>query len=444
MGLYPPEVIEKIRKDLRDIRIFCGRYFPFMVIPLSYMRIYAVKALPTAGVSPTNTIMINPEFWEKLSMPEKRFVALHEGLHAIFKHPIRMRGFPPYAFNVAADGKINYAIEDSQRTNNLSGVKIPHGVVTLEAIAHETKVKMELLTKMSVEEITELLLKHAEKTYGSQNAEEAFENCYGRGYGYGLSPEEKEKGLRGDLNAPNKIEGDTIQEGNRELYDSANPDKVAHEWRKLLQRAYSFAKSVGSVPAGLERIIQEVLEVRPPWQISIRFGLRSLLKQDSSFAFPNRRSDDLPGPFGYRRTIWCLIDTSGSISEKELAIFLGLIKHEARGASLRVIAWDADAYEILRGEKPADIAKKIAPRMRGGGGTVIAPVLEKTLKHMRPGDGVLILSDGDIADIEKERTRLLLKRVAIKAGCALFGYTHTPVNAPGFETIFVKIEGGPS
>ena len=54
------KVLENIRMDLRDIRIFCGRYFPFVVIPLSYARIVATEIIETAGVDERGTLAINP------------------------------------------------------------------------------------------------------------------------------------------------------------------------------------------------------------------------------------------------------------------------------------------------------------------------------------------------------------------------------------------------
>jgi len=58
--------VEQIRSDLRDVRIFVDRYFPFVVIPLSYMRIVASESVLTAGVDETGTLAINPTWWNGL------------------------------------------------------------------------------------------------------------------------------------------------------------------------------------------------------------------------------------------------------------------------------------------------------------------------------------------------------------------------------------------
>ena len=159
--MYPPKVLEQIRNDLQDIRIFCGRYFPFLVIPLAHMRIIAIKPeiCPSAGVSPFNSIIICPEFWNKLTSPQKRFVAMHESLHNIFMHPQRMRGFNPDAYNISADGKVNYSLTESQRSGFLSGVEQLEQSITLDILATITKLRIQELEAMYTEEIAELLEK---------------------------------------------------------------------------------------------------------------------------------------------------------------------------------------------------------------------------------------------------------------------------------------------
>jgi len=405
------KVLENIRMDLRDIRIFCGRYFPFVVIPLSYARIVATEIIETAGVDERGTLAINPSWWSSLKVEAKRFVAIHECLHAVLCHPFRMKGFDHDLYNFVADGKVNHGISSAR----VSGVDYDCGsIVTLNALATVTGLRVEDLEKMSTEEIVRVLEK-----YGGKGGQ------YGDG------------GLGDDL-IPGIVEGEVIQEGDRSVTEPKSREDLREAWKRLYEKAKAFAKQAGTLPAGLERIIDEVLEVRPPWQVMVRFGLRNSQKFDASFAYPNRRSDDLPGPINYRYTVWCLIDTSESIGEDELRYFLGIVKHEARRASLRAIAWDAEAYEVLRAESPQQVARRVAPMMKGGGGTVCKLVLEKVYRFMNSGDAVIMLTDGDIFDVEKSETQEWFRRVSSKAGFAMIGYTHKPVVAPGFTTAHIN------
>ncbi|RLF12938.1 MAG: hypothetical protein DRJ69_00120 [Thermoprotei archaeon] len=412
--------VSKIREDLRDIRIFCGRYFPFVVIPLSYMRIIATPIVPTAGVSPGGTLAVNIEWWNKLKIENKRFVAIHECLHAVLCHPLRSRGFNPAAFNLAADGKVNRGIVNA----HISGVDYDYNhMITLKSLATITGLRVEDLEKMSTEEIARILEKLGG---GGEGGEEGLKRPDG--------------GIGDDL-LRREVEGEVVQEGHRSITTAKSQEELRKAWRRLCEKAKAFAKQAGTLPAGLERIVDEVLEVKPPWQVTVRFGLRNNSKFDASFAYPNRRSDDLPGPINYRYTVWCLVDTSGSIGEDELRYFLGIVKHEARRASLRAIAWDAEAYEVLKAENPQQVARRVAPMMRGGGGTVILPVLKKVHRFMNHGDAVIVLTDGEISDAEKSETLEWFRRVSAKAGFAMIGYACRPVVAPGFATCHLNFSG---
>ncbi|MEM2188880.1 MAG: hypothetical protein QXT16_08125 [Candidatus Caldarchaeum sp.] len=406
--------VEGIRQDLRDIRIFCGRYFPFLVIPLSYVRVVATELIPTACVDALGTLVINPRFWSTLSIEEKRFVAMHEMLHISLCHPFRKKGFDSDAYNIAADGKVNHALCDA----GIQGIIYSRGdEVTLEKISELIKIDIESLVKMSTEEIA----KELEKTIKGK--------CDAGNFG---------RGRMGKDLVDSAIDGEVVQEGDKSLTD--NTGNLEEKWKRILQRAKDFAKQAGNMPAGLERLVDEVLEVKPPWYIIARIGLRNHEKEDSSFAYPSRRGDEYPGFYGYHYNVWCLVDTSGSISEEELKLFLGIIKHEASRATVYAIPWDGEAYEVLRADNPGDVARRIAPRMRGGGGTVIAPALLKTMKLINAGDAVIILTDGDIFDEKKEETKRLFKKLASMASFTMLGYTRKPVYAPGFTNVRIDLK----
>jgi len=411
------EVKEQIKQDLRDVRIFCGRYFPFVVIPLSYVPIVATRTVPTAGVDERGVLAINPEWWTGLSPEAKRFAAIHECLHLALLHPFRARGFDHAVHNVAADGKVNNAIADAC----VQGIKYDEAVVTLSTLATVTGLRVEDLEKMSTEEIARTL----ERKVQAQTQVLVLAQVQGGN-------------LEGDL-LSGRVEGELIQDGLQASFSEGKGDgeRLREAWKRLCEKARAFARQAGTVPAGLERLVEEVLEVKPPWYVTLRFGLGNG-KVDASYARTSRRGDDYPGQYGYNYNVWCLVDTSGSIGEEELRYFLGIVKHESRSARVFVVPWDAQAYEVLKAERPADVARRVARKMKGGGGTVCLPALKKVHELMNNGDAVIVLTDGEIFDIEKEETQKWLKLVSTKAGFAMVGYTTKPVTAPGFLTANIR------
>jgi predicted metal-dependent peptidase len=300
-------------------------------------------------------------------------------------------------------------------------------MITLYSLATITKLSVDNLQKMSTEEIT----KNLENNQQPLKLPTTFQNNPTNNSD--LSPVFGDDLLSGDF------EGEILQDGESTL-NTSSPEKLGEMWRQICEKAKTFAKQAGTLPVSFERLVAEVLEVKPPWQTVLRFGLQKGLGCDSSFVYPNRRSNDLPGQVCYAGMVWCLIDTSGSISQDILQQFLGIAKHEARQASLRVIPWDTTAYEVLKAERPREVARRIASNMKGGGGTICLPVLQRVYKLMHTGDAIIILTDGYIFDAEKPETQTWFRKVANKAGFAMLGYTQKPLNPPGFSSAYITLQ----
>jgi hypothetical protein len=302
--------IEDLKRDFLDVRIFCGRYFPFIVIPLSYARIIVSTQIPTAAVDEAGQIIINPDWWNTLTKESKRFVAIHECLHLVLCHPFRAQKFNPTTYNICADGKTNYAIAQA----NIDGVTFKSNeLVTLHNLANLTKLSSETLQKMSTEEITNTLQQQQQQQqpYIIQpfNSNQTLDAPSGV-----LHSSRSGSGFGSDL-VKGQFTGEIIQTGNstvfNESYSSSvclSSEKLLSTWRQLCSKAKAFAVQTGALPASLERLVLEVLEVKPPWQTTLRFGLRNGSVFDSSFAYPNRRNDILPGSVGYLGAVWLLVD----------------------------------------------------------------------------------------------------------------------------------------
>jgi predicted metal-dependent peptidase len=223
-----------------------------------------------------------------------------------------------------------------------------------------------------------------------------------------------------------------VQEGDPSLYDpSAGKEELERRWKEAIASALLAQKTAGKLPAGAERLFDEVLKpkvnIRALFRQTIRSGLGRMVVSD--WTRPSRKNPDLPGV--KRLTIpniWALLDTSGSIGEKELSLFVGTVLEFAGQTKVHVICWDAMAYEEikLRNRSVEPLKKKI----KGGGGTVIHPALEKTLKQMRPLDMVAILSDFEILDWDEPKTQELLSKVAGRASAAVLLSTYKEVSHP--------------
>ncbi|WP_020475827.1 vWA domain-containing protein [Zavarzinella formosa] len=110
---------------------------------------------------------------------------------------------------------------------------------------------------------------------------------------------------------------------------NTSPAEVSHqeaEWRVALAQAEQTARLKGDLPAGLGRAVREVLEPTTNWRDVLREFVSSTAKNDYSWSRPNRRHIAqglyLPGLCSEELgDVVVAIDTSGSVTEKELSIF---------------------------------------------------------------------------------------------------------------------------
>jgi predicted metal-dependent peptidase len=179
----------------------------------------------------------------------------------------------------------------------------------------------------------------------------------------------------------------------------------------------------GTLPAELERLINELSQSKLPWKEIIKKEIINGLGKTviSDWKKSSRRYALLPGNKRLiSPNIWILVDTSGSIDEKELKQFLsevyGISKNQAQGI---IVPWDAKVYPMIKLKKPSDIKLKTI-KLYGGGGTLIKPALTETLALMKFGDMVVILTDGDIFDGNEPSTQDLFRKVGQKSMVAIF------------------------
>jgi len=177
--------------------------------------------------------------------------------------------------------------------------------------------------------------------------------------------------------------------------------------RREVAESLQGRKGRGDIPGSWERWADTTLRPRIDWRVQLRRRVRGAIvmsvggRLDYSFQRPHRRAQiyaplirpSLSGDVIPR--VACVVDTSGSISHRELA----LIMAEVRGVleSLRlpiiVIPCDAVAYEPVEVLTSSDFLQ-LSRRLRGGGGTNMVAGIEAALQLRPPPDIVIVLTDG--------------------------------------------------
>jgi len=342
-------------------------------------------------------LILNMDFMARLTVDERVFVIAHEVYHIMAMHAARMRkytvdglaGYPfcPDLYNIAADAVINKCLVVSMIGSR------PKGTVWIEKIRQKNGTDYVVTGAETAEEIYKLLLEQMPQKVLDELAK-------GKGKeGMGGAAAKAAGGTGGGADDP--LGADVLP---------TSPDPAAGhvneaEMKAAVQSAAQQAKSQGTLPAGLKRFIDDFLEPQVSWEEILRATIIARSGNDrTTWSRLNRRKLVSPGVGLPRRQglrtgdIVCAIDTSGSVSEKELRQFLGEVSSilgDMRPEKLTLIWCDAkvDGVEVL--DDPEEL--RVATVVRGaggGGGTSFIPPFDYVAENEIPCQTFIYLTDG--------------------------------------------------
>lgn len=184
-----------------------------------------------------------------------------------------------------------------------------------------------------------------------------------REYYYGHLPDQKGKGQGNGLDDHG---------GWGQVADAATEEA----WRRVTQEILEEARQRGTLPGGaIEEIEARWKKVRSIQQYLKRICQRHIslsLKENSSRARPSRRFPLLPGvKYTYGPKVVWAIDTSGSMSTKNLKDITSVIRWMQKQVPVGVLQCDADVTEAKWNCK---VSSKV--KMKGRGGTSFQPVFK--------------------------------------------------------------------
>lgn len=340
---------------------FYGHYF-------STLTKIITDEVPTLGVSlntkeGTIDLYVNPQFWEQeLNDENYRYGILkHEILHIVFKHVLIGSQFQHKDIaNIAMDLVVNQYID----TEYLPG----------------EPVLMENYQDLNLEENKDV------------------------GYYYNkLMKARKEK--RGHSQRQLSRDLDTAQAGDsagsHELWGKLNNTQqriieatIEHTIADSIERSKN---SIGNLPWGLQTYFKKLEEQRKPkvnWRRALRqfatTSQRTFLK--NTIKRPSKRYGTTPGiKLRHRNRLLVAIDTSGSVSDKELNVFFGELYHIYRqGAHIMVVECDTEIQNtyLYKGKMPDFVM--------GRGGTDFDEPIRFANETYLP-DAIIYFTDGEAA-----------------------------------------------
>lgn len=296
--------------------------------------IYNLKCRYTEEITTAATdgmeLLFNPNFFKSLTAEERTGLLAHEAMHVALLHSVRCGSKNQNIYNIAADHVINLMLLEQ-------AYALPKGAY------HDNNYR-----GMSTEKVYEILMQDPPK-----------ENP--------------------DLMDIIPGGGDSEDE------NKSSSKEIEAKTKELLIKAQTISKlngeDPGNIPGEMQRLIDKLLNPQLPWESLLEKFITRRVKNDYSWKRPNRRyMPDLYLPGLYSEaigTIACAIDTSGSVTKKELTELLSELTYIHQTIKPeKMVIMDCDyyihnTYEITEADEIADL------HFSGGGGTRFAPVFDE-------------------------------------------------------------------
>lgn len=343
--------------------MICQQPF-FSVLLMQQMNIVETDTVPTAATNGVD-LMVNPAFFNPLDIDERVFILAHEVMHAVFQHVPRMKAYQDRAFGPDlkpwSDGRWGHATDyviNALLTESGCG-RMPQG-----GLFHPDF--------KGGDNVDDVYVKVKEPPKDKS--------------GHGKQGQGTGKGFDQHLPPP-----------------PGTPPPSASEVKQALKSAANAAKAQGNMPDNLKRLVDELVEPQVNWQEKLKQNITAGLGNDSiSWARPRRRALAmephmyLPGRVGFRSgNIGVVVDTSGSISDHEVKVFLGEVAGILEGAKPEqlLLAWCDSAvagHDWI--EEPNEL---LTVEKKGGGGTDMREGIDYLIDKLGAYQTtIVVLTDG--------------------------------------------------
>jgi len=361
-----PRVDAEVREKIITARIALLLKAPFFGNLATRLQLKnADDWCPTAATDGRN-FYYNTEFIQKLPPKQLEFLVGHEVLHAVYDHMGRRVDRKPKIFNIACDYAVNSDLVDQRVGERISVVPMLYDSkyrgVSAEAIYDDL---MQNVKEVTLEELAKMLLD---------------EHLDGDGEGDG--------------------EGDDKDGTGRPRLSEEEKQVIRDEIREAVLNAAQQA-GAGNIPAGVKRMIKDLTEPVINWRELLQQQIESTIKNDFTWMRPSRRSWHMdaimPGMLpGHQIDVCIAIDTSGSISERDIKDFMTEIKGIMEAYDeyrIHVWSFDTEVYnpQIYTSDNLEDISSY---QPQGGGGTDFMVNYEFMKEHNIEPKKFIMFTDG--------------------------------------------------
>lgn len=317
----------------------------------------------------------NPAYIDALSMEQAQFVLANQALHCALSHFARRQHRSRFRWDIACDHAINPLLVRD-------GLIPPPGTLVLECYEG-----------MTAEEIYHFIEEN--------DSDEPDEQPHYDGDGSGDSKDESQGGEQ-----DNSGRGEAKGAAQPQPLSASEQELLAAQWQQRLAGAAQQAQHAGKLGGLLGRMVGELMQPKLPWRLLLARYMTQYARDDYSYMRPSRREGEmiLPSLRSTQADILVVLDTSGSISEQEIAEFISEIDAIKGQLRARIVLHACDTALAEDGPwlfEPWD-EFRLSQAIQGGGGTDFRPVFEWVSRQGREPDLLLYFTDaqGEFPPVE--------------------------------------------
>lgn len=366
--------MDKLRQAITSL-LFAEPFFGHLI---TKMRITKSDKIPSAGVFITDKINLvyNEDFIESLDLVDVVKVLKHECGHILQEHILRSKQIginnPELhkRFNIATDATIN----------------VSDLIPTVEKIGG--------VTVKSLNEMLKGMLDKANEKDGKKRTFAPLEEGQIAEYYYNRINEFADQNSD-ILQQSSGGFGETMDDHSVWEQSEGNEEMQREVARQSVNDAVKAAGGIGNVPGSVAAMIAEMNKSQINWKQQLRQFYVNTLK---STRMPTRKRRNrrygILQPGSKKKPelhLGLCVDTSGSVSDEELAMFWAEMSAIATcGVKVTVIEADCNVQNVY------EFDPKKTPEFKGRGGTAYSPAIQKAVELNV--DGILYCGDFDTAD----------------------------------------------
>lgn len=364
-------------------------FFAYLLLHLKCINDAEGKVLhyPTCAVDNNANMYYHPDFIEGLAGNSRvtdkiEAVLCHEIMHKALFHLDRIKTKEMLIWNIATDIAINDMLSTSGFNMNIEGILLPENhSITIPFI--DIRVTIDDINKKSAEVIYDELLS---KLKGKMK--QVTVAICGNGDGKSKSGKGQGKSFGFDEHIFGQKPTDSEQR------------KDERDWQKRLVEATTYAKQRGNLPAGMERIVGDILEQKVNWKQLLYRYITNTIPHDYTYSYPSKKSQAtgfyMPSIKKEEIDVVVAIDTSGSIGQKELNDFMGEIVAIAKSFNnlkMTAIICDCEVKDVIEVTN-GGVARLLETKIKGGGGTSHIPVYDWVAENKPTARLIVNFTDG--------------------------------------------------